>query len=104
MNYEEKWFYTAEPKREKVDKETFKNFIKNYPRKLERDVYAVYDPPLITYNDFELANRWPHSVVAFTYGYEDNPGDYFYMPEEKRTYCIVTNYEELFKSKTGNKA
>ena len=97
-------FYTVEPNNIQVTKEEFYNFIKNYPRRLVYDVTGICDPPQASYNDFELANRWPHSVVAFTYGYEDNPGDYFYTPEEKRTYCIVTNYEELFKSKTGNKA
>ena len=61
-------------------------------------------PPSVSYNDFELANRWPYSVVASTFLYDDNPGDYLYEPEEERVYMIVENYEELFNSKTGNKA
>lgn len=94
-------FYTAEPKEKQVSKAEFIEFLKNYPRKLERDVCGICDPPSITYNDFELANRWPYSVVARTFAYDDEPDGYFYEPEESRTYKIVENHEELFKSKTG---
>lgn len=98
----QEFFYTAKPIRKKVSKQEFLNFIENYPRKLEVDCYGISDPPSITYNDFELANRWPYSIVASTFAYDDNPGDYFYEPEDKRDYFIIINYEELFKSKTGN--
>ena len=94
-------FYTAEPKEKQVSKAEFIEFLKNYPRKLDRDVCGICDPPLITYNDFVLANRWPHSVVARTFAYDDNPDGYFYEPEESRIYKVVENHEELFKSKTG---
>ena len=94
-------FYTAEPKEKRVSKSEFVECVKNYPRKLERDVCGICDPPSITYNDFELANRWPYSVVASTFAYDDNPDGYFYETEESRIYKIVENHEELFKSKTG---
>jgi len=38
-------------------------FIKDYPRQLERDVAGMFEPPLVTFNDFTLGN-WPESVVA----------------------------------------
>lgn len=98
---EENKFYTAKPISVKVTKQEFEEFIKNYPRKLERHGSMICEPPAISYNDFELANRWPYSVVAHTWGYDDNEGDRYYCPEEKREYYIVKNYEELFKSKTG---
>ena len=98
----QEFFYTAEPIKKKVSKQEFLNFIENYPRKLEIDCCGISDPPNITYNDFELANRWPYSIIASTFAYDDNPNDYFYEPEDKRDYFIVINYEELFKSKTGN--
>ena len=98
------YFYTVEPRMKNATKEEFEEFIKNYPRKLERDVFGAAEPPAISYNDFELANRWPYSVVARTFMYSDNEGDYYYCPEEKRTYAIMENYEEVFASKTGNKA
>ena len=96
-------FYIAEPKEKRVSKSEFMEFLKNYPRKLERDVCGICDPPSITYNDFELANRWPYSVVARTFAYDVEPDGYFYEPEESRIYKIVENHEELFKSKTGYK-
>ena len=99
---EKKW-YTIKPIFENVDKSTFKSFISNYPRKLECDVCGISDPPSITYNDFELANRWPYSVVANTFGYDDDPKGYFYEPEDKRTYRIMVNHEEVFNSRTGYK-
>lgn len=100
----QEYFYTAEPITKKVTKEEFMEFIKNYPRKLERDVCGISDPPAVSYNDFELANRWPYSTVASTFLYDDNPGDYFYEPEDKRVYSVVVNHEELFASKTGKMA
>ena len=98
------YFYTVEPITKKVSKTEFQEFINNYPRKLERDVCGVCDPPVVTYNDFKLANRWPYSVVARTWMYEDDPQHYYYMPEEERDYQIMENYAECFDSKTGNKA
>lgn len=97
-------FYTAEPIMKSVTKEEFIKFITKYPRKLVKDVCGICDPPSVSYNDFELSNRWPYSVVASTCLYDDNPDDYFYCPEDERSYVIVENYEELFKSKTGRMA
>jgi hypothetical protein len=47
-----------------VSKAEFDAFIAAYPRKLVRDVAAMYEPPLLTFNDFTLAPKWPQSVVA----------------------------------------
>lgn len=100
---DQSFYYSVEPKFIRVSKEEFIAFLNNYPRKLERDVYGVCEPPSVTYNDFELADRWWFSVVASTSLYDDNPGDYFYKPEEDRVYKIMVNYEEVFASRTGNK-
>lgn len=96
----EKWF-KIEPVFKQVSKEEFDNFIKNYPRKLDCDVCACCDPPAISYNDFELANRWPYSIVASTMGYSDDPDDYWYEVPENRRYRILINYKELFEARTG---
>jgi hypothetical protein len=88
MDKEEK-FYTVEKERRLVSKEEFQAFLSNYPRKLSGDYFMdVY-----SYNDFELANAWPYSIVAKIYvGYgADDPDEYE----------IVVNYEEVFNSKTG---
>lgn len=98
------FFYTAKPIEKQVTHDEFIQFIRTYPRRLYRDVYGVSDPPAVSYNDFALANRWPYSRVARTWMYDDDPDDYFYAPPENRRYYIVVNFDELFKSKTGNKA
>lgn len=47
-----------------VNKDEFDAFIAAYPRKLVRDVAGMYEPPILTYNDFDVAPKWPESVVA----------------------------------------
>ena len=96
-------FYTADRYMALVSKEEFDDFLNHYPRHLDVDVCAISDPPAISYNDFELANRWPDSVVASTLAWDDDPKDYFYCPPEKREYRILKNYQECFDSKTGYK-
>lgn len=99
-----KLFYTAEPNEIRVTKEEFDKFLDNYPRNLDSHVMQTCDPPLVTFNDFELANRWPYSIVARTWIYGSVPGSRYYEPEENRSYYIVSNYTELFNSKTGFEA
>lgn len=98
----EKWF-KIEPIFKEVSKEEFEDFVKAYPRKLDFDVYRVCEPPAISYNDFELANRWPWSIVASTMYYPNDPDDYYYTPPEDRYYKILINYKELFDARTGYK-
>jgi hypothetical protein len=98
----QEFFYTVEPIKKRVTKEEFKKFLDNYPRSLACDCCGISDPPAISYNDFELANRWPYSIVANTWAYDDDPNDYYYS--ENPSYFIMENYEEVFDSKTGNKA
>ena len=76
-------------KLKQVTKEEFIDFIKNYPKKLETDIYAISELPLITYNDFSIADKWPDSVVASTFAYGNNPDDYYYVPENERVYKIA---------------
>lgn len=93
------FFYTKEPVFKEVTKEEFDEFVANYPRHLEANSFAAYTPPLLTYNDFYLADRWPYSVVARTLEYDEDP--YCYHPEGERIYEIMENYKEVFASKTG---
>lgn len=104
MDKDREFFYTVKPVMKEVSKQEFIDFLNKYPRKLIRDAFGACTPPFVTFNDFELANRWPYSIVASTYLYDDNPEDYFYEPEEERVYNILENYEEVFNSKTGNMA
>lgn len=97
-------FYTAKPVKVDVTEKEFYEFINNYPRKLECDINGMCEPPSVSFNDFELANLWPYSIVAKTHKYSDNPNDWAYVPVEDRRWTIVANHEELFASKTGFKA
>lgn len=47
-----------------VTKEELQAFVRAYPRKLVPDVAGMYEPPLVTFNDFTLAEKWPESIVA----------------------------------------
>lgn len=100
MNPQE-FYYSVEPKMKSVSKEEYEKFLEDYPRKLRRDVNGISEPPSITFNDFELADRWPYSVVARSWVYSDNPVDYYYS--ENPSFYIMENYEEVFNSRTGNK-
>lgn len=95
-------FYTVEPIWKSVTEEEFEDFVKSYPRKLEERYKMICSPPAISYNDFELANKWPYSVVAKTFLYTDDERDMWYIPEEKRTYIIMENYEKVFESRYLN--
>jgi hypothetical protein len=65
------------PKLTACTKEEFDAFVATYSRRLDRDVYCVCEPPLITYNDFSFGD-WPDSVVA-SYSAGDHPGDELYF-------------------------
>ena len=87
---------TIEKQFKDVTKQEFDEFIASYPRYLERDVCGICEPPAVTYNDWEIG-WWSRSVVANTLLYDDNPNSFYYEPENKRFYRIVTNYEDLRK-------
>jgi len=53
----------------KVNKNEFEIFIKEYSRELKSDVARMFEPPLVTYNDFILG-AWPESIVAHNTGNE----------------------------------
>lgn len=80
-------YYTVSPAFKQVTKEQFDEFIQAYPRKLETDAYGVFEPPLISFNDFELASMWPYSIVAKSWG---------------DRYLVAENYEEMFASRTAD--
>ena len=64
------WYYTVQPDNKEVNKEEFQAFIDNYPRPLEFHASGISIPTALSWNDFELADRWPFSVVAHTWDYD----------------------------------
>ena len=66
---------------DKVTKKEFKDFVSNYPNKLDWDVTTICEPPMGNYNDFTKGKVWPESMVAIVrlmdgYPY---PNEYFIL-------------------------
>ena len=85
-------------KLKKVSKKEFEKFLINYPNKLDIDICNISEPPYISFNDFSIG-KYPHSTVASTFLYYDNPEEYLYEPESKREYKILTkgDYKKVLK-------
>ena len=49
----------------------------------------------ISYNDFDLANRWPYSIVANTWAYDDNPDDHCATHEDDLADYIQKRINEM---------
>jgi len=52
------------PNIQECTKEELEQFVKDYPQPLETNVAHMFDPPLLTYNDFSDGKVWPESIVA----------------------------------------
>lgn len=67
----------------KVEKDEFEKFVDDYAKHhpLEKDVAGMYEPPLLTYNDFSKGSMWPESVVAKVIFGEvwKEPNEYFIL-------------------------
>ena len=48
----------------KVTVDEMNAFLKAYPNQLVQDVALMYEPPLLTFNDFTDGSVWPESVVV----------------------------------------
>nr|DAH57223.1 MAG TPA: hypothetical protein [Caudoviricetes sp.] len=66
-----------------VSEAEFKEFIDNYPNKLEFNVSRMCEPPMGSHNDFSDGKIWPESMVTqviLTNGeayYDNEPNTYF---------------------------
>jgi hypothetical protein len=58
---------------QKVTQEKFNKFIASYPNDLTRDVAGIFDPPLVSFNDFTDGKSWPGSVVAWYHDERNGP-------------------------------
>ena len=92
---EHKEYYTVKPELVEVTEEQFKEFVSNYPNKLDVDCCGISDPPLVTYNDFSIATHWPWSIVAEYHAGEPNECQGW---DYKRDYKIASNYKEVLTS------
>lgn len=88
----EAFYFTVEPIWKEVSQKEFHEYVKLYPRPLKCDAYAVSDDPVVSFNDFALADRWPVSVVAW------------YAGDDDCKYHVMENFGRVFASKTGKMA
>ena len=70
---------------EKVSEKEFREFIKNYPRKLIEHTVNFCSPPIVTYIDSEIGDVFT-GIVAKEYLGTDKKGDLWYMPGNERYY------------------
>lgn len=94
------YYYTEEPEwDDTIDEEDFNEFLDNYPRPLVEDASRTITPTIISFNDYELADKNPFSIVAECQEEYDTDGELIGHTNFK----IMTNYADCFDSKTGNK-
>lgn len=55
---------TAHSEFKQVSENEFKQFIRDYPYILTRDICGISEPPLVSFNDFRDGIKWPESMVA----------------------------------------
>lgn len=60
-----------------VSEEEFDAFIKGYGKPLESSVHRMYEPVVVSYNDFSNDKRWPESIVAYKSEMYDEDGQSF---------------------------
>lgn len=53
------------PNSKKVSKEEFDAFVASYPIPLHSNVAHMFEPPVLTLNDFSSGKVWPESAVAW---------------------------------------
>lgn len=95
----QEYYYSVDPVWSNVTKTQFDNFRHNYPRELVEDASRTQYPTIISFNDYELADKNPFSIVAEC--------EAVYNASGERTgytnYKVMSNYETVYASKTGNK-
>lgn len=72
----------------KVDKETYLNFLADYPKELIVDITGICEPPLKTWNDFSNGKVWPESIVAKVVLNESMKGHPCYQGESNDYYVL----------------
>jgi hypothetical protein len=65
-----------------ITQSQFEEFIGAYPNALETHTSRIFDPPLLTYNDFSTGKQYPASVVASIVLYTT------YDPSAQDVHCL----------------
>jgi len=69
-------------------KEEFDSFVKMYPKELSRRKHGMFEPPLITYDDWQYG-KWPDSTVARIVCNEEMGTDPITNKTEPDSYAIM---------------
>lgn len=86
--------YSAIPITVRLDKERFNEFIKNYPRKLEKVEFSSEEKDFVKYLDDEMSESKYYKMVAFSSVPKEGP-----KSKEKCHYYALINYKDCFDSK-----
>ena len=99
-NMYREYYYTATPVwNTTITEEDFNDFLANYPRPLVEDASRTITPTVISFNDYQLADKNPFSIVAECQEVYDDDGELI----GHNNFKVMTNYAACFNSRTGNK-
>ena len=95
----QEYYYTVDPVWTSVTQAQFDTFRHNYPRELVEDASRTQYPTIISFNDYELADKNPFSIVAECEAVFNSSGERTGYTKFK----IMSNFAAVYASKTGNK-
>jgi len=95
----QEYYYTVDPVWQTVTQVQFDTFRHNYPRELVEDASRTQYPTIISFNDYELADKNPFSIVAECEAVYNSSGE----RTGYTNYKVMSNFADVFASRTGNK-
>lgn len=95
----QEYYYTVDPVWTSVTQAQFDTFRHNYPRELVEDASRTQYPTIISFNDYQLADKNPFSIVAECEAVFNSSGERTGYTKFK----VMSNFAAVYASKTGNK-
>jgi len=95
----QEYYYTVDPVWTNVTQAQFDTFRHNYPRPLVEDASRTQYPTIISFNDYQLADKNPFSIVAECEAVFNSSGERTGYTKFK----VMSNFAAVYASRTGNK-
>ena len=95
----QEYYYTVDPVWTNVTQAQFDTFRHDYPRPLVEDASRTQYPTIISFNDYELADKNPFSIVAECEAVFNSSGERTGYTKFK----VMSNFAAVYASRTGNK-
>jgi hypothetical protein len=95
----QEYYYTVDPVWTNVTQEQFDTFRHDYPRPLVEDASRTQYPTIISFNDYQLADKNPFSIVAECEAVFNSNGERTGYTKFK----VMSNFAAVYESRTGNK-